>query len=168
MHIPRPVICNRTSSGERGNGHAEVGYGFALQHQQSHFQQQCRPPPSFGSAQGSFQPPLAFTIGSATGPEKLPHPESSASVQQNPRQLLQPPIPPPPPKQYPQQSFANESLSAPPPATISPDVVEQMRQELKAKDEIIASLQERLKDLEHEVHELRWLPTGKISQIPIA
>jgi hypothetical protein len=65
------------------------------------------------------------------------------------------------------QLYPNESR----PSQIPPadqNLVQQMTQELRVKDELIACLQLRLNDLEQEVQELRWLPTGKISQIPIA
>ena len=42
-----------------------------------------------------------------------------------------------------------------------------MREQLKEKDMVVSSLQERVAYLEKQISELRQLPTGKISHIPI-
>ena len=42
-----------------------------------------------------------------------------------------------------------------------------LKQELKEKDIVNSSLQHRVNYLENQIHELRQLPTGKISHIPI-
>lgn len=42
-----------------------------------------------------------------------------------------------------------------------------MREQLHDKDAVISSLQQRVHQLETQISELRQLPTGKISHIPI-
>jgi hypothetical protein len=42
-----------------------------------------------------------------------------------------------------------------------------LRQQLAARDATIANLQNQLETLQREVRQLRRLPTGKISQIPL-
>jgi chromosome segregation ATPase len=42
-----------------------------------------------------------------------------------------------------------------------------MREQLKEKDMVVSSLQQRVNYLEKQINELRQLPTGKISHIPI-
>lgn len=43
----------------------------------------------------------------------------------------------------------------------------QMREQLREKDMVVSSLQQRVNHLEKQISELRQLPTGKISHIPI-
>ena len=50
------------------------------------------------------------------------------------------------------------------------DMTRQMRdlhEQLKEKDMVVSSLQHRVNYLENQIHELRQLPTGKISHIPV-
>ena len=42
-----------------------------------------------------------------------------------------------------------------------------LREQLKEKDMVVSSLQQRVNYLEKQIGELRQLPTGKISHIPI-
>ena len=42
-----------------------------------------------------------------------------------------------------------------------------LRQQLAARDATISSLQNQLESLQHEVRQLRQVPSGKISQIPL-
>ena len=43
----------------------------------------------------------------------------------------------------------------------------EMREQLSEKDMVVSSLQHRVNYLENQIHELRQLPTGKISHIPV-
>jgi hypothetical protein len=45
--------------------------------------------------------------------------------------------------------------------------MERMREQLKEKDMVVSSLQHRVNYLENQINELRQLPTGKISHIPV-
>ena len=45
--------------------------------------------------------------------------------------------------------------------------LEYMKEQLKEKDMVVSSLQSRVNCLENQINELRQLPTGKISHIPI-
>jgi hypothetical protein len=42
-----------------------------------------------------------------------------------------------------------------------------MREQLKEKDVVVNSLQHRVDYLENRINELRQLPTGKVSHIPV-
>jgi len=56
-----------------------------------------------------------------------------------------------------------------PPSSVE-DMTRQIRdlhEQLKEKDMVVSSLQHRVNYLENQIHELRQLPTGKISHIPV-
>ena len=45
--------------------------------------------------------------------------------------------------------------------------IQDLREQLSEKDMVVSSLQHRVNYLENQIHELRQLPTGKISHIPV-
>lgn len=45
--------------------------------------------------------------------------------------------------------------------------IRELREQLSEKDMVVSSLQHRVNYLENQIHELRQLPTGKISHIPV-
>lgn len=45
--------------------------------------------------------------------------------------------------------------------------IRELREQLSEKDIVVSSLQSRVNSLENQIHELRQLPTGKISHIPV-
>ena len=45
--------------------------------------------------------------------------------------------------------------------------IREMREQLSEKDMVVSSLQHRVNYLENQIHELRQLPTGKVSHIPV-
>ena len=45
--------------------------------------------------------------------------------------------------------------------------IRDLREQLSEKDMVVSSLQHRVNYLENQIHELRQLPTGKISHIPV-
>lgn len=45
--------------------------------------------------------------------------------------------------------------------------IRELREQLSEKDLVVSSLQSRINSLENQIHELRQLPTGKISHIPV-
>ena len=45
--------------------------------------------------------------------------------------------------------------------------IQELREQLSEKDMVVSSLQHRVNYLENQIHELRQLPTGKISHIPV-
>jgi len=107
--------------------------------------------PNFLTSHGSFtssgslaSAPYAFVSGSSASLSAMP--PSAAFV--------------PPPSQLKQ----NNSFMAPDDAQRENQF---LRQQMAAKDATIDSLQKQVDMLQNEIRELRQLPTGKISQIPV-
>lgn len=67
-----------------------------------------------------------------------------------------------------QNQVSDQQQQQPPPSyeALTQDVLH-MREQLKEKDVVVSALQQRVNYLENQISELRQLPTGKISHIPV-
>ena len=136
-------------------------------------------PPSYGyGLHTQYIDTSAFTSigGAAMGtvpgfmgnfPQGAPVPGLIHHHQQDQRQL-------PSPHPHGHKGSVGDNLRGQAPPSTTPPTYEEMAQELafvknqlKEKDMVVSSLQHRVNFLENQINELRQLPTGKISHIPV-
>ena len=79
-------------------------------------------------------------------------------------------VPPPPPPPQRTDNATGTTSTSKGGIEFSDDMLREnfvLRQQLAARDATISSLQNQLESLQHEVRQLRQVPSGKISQIPL-
>jgi len=79
---------------------------------------------------------------------------------------LYPPLPPPPPQMQ-QSQHRHQHQQQQQPYEEMARQIRRMQEQLHEKDMVVSSLQHRVNFLENQNHELRQLPTGKFSHIPV-
>ena len=148
------------------------GYGFITNHNnmlhqtQSNDQQEYAPP-HYNNCNGS----IIRTLSEASfvplyGSNLMTQNSQNTTVVLSNRREINAAFDPPQAEPQPSRLELQHRRSSPSREEMAQQVRE-LREQLSEKDMVVSSLQHRVSYLENQIHELRQLPTGKISHIPI-
>lgn len=151
------------------------GYGFLsnhnnLLHQNQSYDQQEYPPSQLSNYNGNIIRTLSeASLAPLYGSNLMPHHSQNASA---PTSMISESIavfePPQGEQQPPRLKIQQQQRRRLSPSKEEmAQQVRELREQLSEKDIVVSSLQHRVNYLENQIHELRQLPTGKISHIPI-
>mmetsp|Transcript_3297 Transcript_3297/g.8826 ORF Transcript_3297/g.8826 Transcript_3297/m.8826 type:complete len:416 (+) Transcript_3297:122-1369(+) len=148
------------------------GYGFLTNHNnilhqnQSHDQQEYAPP-QYNNCRGNIIRTLSeASFVSLYGSNLMPQNSQNPGVAASNRREMDAAFDPPQVESQPSHLKMQQRRSSPSREEMAQQMRE-LREQLSDKDMVVSSLQHRVNYLENQIHELRQLPTGKISHIPI-
>ena len=149
------------------------GYGLLPHHNQilhrNHSQDQQEYPPAQYNNHGNIirtlsEASFATMYGSSLMP---PHPHNGTATATSSSESEAAAFQPPPRDSQPPRIKLQQRRPSPSTMEDMTRQIRDLREQLSEKDMVVSSLQHRVNYLENQIHELRQLPTGKISHIPV-